>query len=61
MVPLGSSGNNFRNEVPSENVLAGTQFLTVIYRGTFFIARIPTGCHFFLQLILNKTGSPLFP
>jgi hypothetical protein len=31
MNPLGSPGNNSLNEVPSENIRAGTQFITVIF------------------------------
>jgi hypothetical protein len=34
MNPLGSLGNNMRNKVSSEIILAGTLFLTVIASGT---------------------------
>jgi hypothetical protein len=39
------------NEVPSENILVGTSFPTVIsrkFQGTFFVARISTGSLFIL-------------
>jgi hypothetical protein len=34
MVSLGYLGNIFKNMVTSENILAVTLFLTIIYRGT---------------------------
>jgi hypothetical protein len=41
-----------RNKVPSENIIARTLFLSVIYRlnrrGTYFIAHISNGGHFLL-------------
>jgi hypothetical protein len=36
-----------RNMAPSENILAGTLFQRVIFRGTYFIAHISTGSLFF--------------
>jgi hypothetical protein len=43
MVPLSSLEKILRNKVSSENILAGTLFLTGNTRETYFIARISTG------------------
>jgi hypothetical protein len=52
---------NVRNEIPGRIFSMGTIFVTVISRGTYFIAGISTLSLFFYQLIHKKYGSPWFP
>jgi hypothetical protein len=64
MIPPGTPGNIARNKVPAIMSSLRTLSLTVIFRqprGTYAIARISSGSHFFWQLILDEIWFPLVP